>query len=227
MPTPCPKSAPDRRSAEQVWFFDTSALVTLSAHPPLRQAVEETLSVHRRVLVNAVVLELEGLASMPPPEGKWAKAALGQLDWLGKPVRLDDPVGTDLALEVQEELAAGRGLKHPAEHYGEAAIIALASRAQTLRPLMLSDDYNARVAAHTRGIRVLSVHKLLHLMVKQKKIVQVGCCWVCGSTVCGRKIVGLYRRRAFIRKAWASWTALVPVHEDWHDGYPDSRSVRA
>jgi hypothetical protein len=153
-----------------VWFFDTSALVTLGVHLPLRQAVEETLSVHRRVLVNAVVVELEGLASTPPAEGKWARVALGQLDWLGTPVRLDDPVGTNLALEVQEELAAGRGLKHPAEHYGEAAIIALASRARTLRPLMLSDDYNARVAANTRGIRALSVHKLLHLMIKQGKL---------------------------------------------------------
>ncbi|MCE7001822.1 hypothetical protein LWC34_03075 [Kibdelosporangium philippinense] len=92
------------------------------------------------------------------------------MDWLGRPVRLDDPVGTDLALEIQEELAAGRGLKHPAEHYGEAAIIALASRAQTLRPLMLSDDYNARVAANVRGVRALSIHKLLHLMIKQAKV---------------------------------------------------------
>jgi hypothetical protein len=155
---------------EQVWFFDTSALVTLGVHSPLQSAVRATLSVQYRVLVNAVVIELEGLASAPPPEGKWANVALGQLDWLGEPVRLDDPVGTDLALEIQEELAAGRSLRHPSEHYGEAAIISLACRAQTFRPVMLSDDYDARVAANARGVRALSVHKLLHIMLGQKKL---------------------------------------------------------
>jgi hypothetical protein len=144
--TPTPKPDSEQRAAEQVWFLDTSALVTPGVHPPLQQVVTEALSVHRRVLVKAVVVELEGLASTPPPEGKWAQVALCQLDWLGSPVRLDDPAGTDLALEVQEELAAGRGLRHPAEHFGEAAIIALAS------------------------VRALSVHKLLHLMIRQSKI---------------------------------------------------------
>ena len=51
-----------------------------------------------------------------------------------------------------------------------AAIIALAARAQRVRPLMLSDDYNARVAARARGVEPCSVHKLLHLMIKQQKL---------------------------------------------------------
>jgi len=153
-----------------VWFPDTSILITLAVHLPLQQAVESVLSTHRRVLVRAVVSELECLASTEPPVGDWAAVALGRLDWLGKAVRLDDPVGTDLARTIQEELAAGRPLKHNAEHYGEAAIIALASRAQTLTPLMLSDDYDARVAAYSRNIKSLSVHRLLHMMLRQGKI---------------------------------------------------------
>jgi hypothetical protein len=56
------------------------------------------------------------------------------------------------------------------QHYGEAAIIALATRAQKLRPLMLSDDYDARVAANNHGVEPFSVHKLLHLMIRQGKI---------------------------------------------------------
>jgi len=91
---------------------------------------------------------------------------------LAKPVSLDDPIGTDLALEIQEELAAGRGLRHATEHFGESAIIALASRAKTLQPLMLSDDYDARIAANARGIRSFSVHRMLHLMIRQGKVLE-------------------------------------------------------
>lgn len=170
-PTPGPVSAP-HQGFEQVWFPDTSALVTLGVHPPLQRAGEATLSGHRRVLVNAVVEELRGLASTTPPEAVWAGVALGQLEWLGKPVPLDDPIGTDLALEIQEELATGRGLRHAAEHYGESAIIAMASRARALQPLMLSDDYDARVAANARGIRLFSVHRMLYLMIRQGKVTE-------------------------------------------------------
>ena len=153
-----------------VWFPDTSALVSLAVHLPLQQAVQATLSGHRRVLVAAVVAELEELAKSPTPTAAWAGAALGQLDWLGEPVRLDDLAGTELAVELQEQIAAGRPLKHVLEHFGEAAIIALASRARKLRPLMLSDDYDARVAAKSRNVEPLSVHKLLHLMIRQRKV---------------------------------------------------------
>lgn len=61
-------------------------------------------------------------------------------------------------------------MKHALEHFGEAAIISLASRARKLRPLMLSDDYDARIAAKDRNVEPLSVHKLLHLMISQRKI---------------------------------------------------------
>src|SRR5258708_5544788 len=85
-----------------VWFPDTSALVTLAVQLPLQQAVQARLSAHRRVLVTAVVAELEELAKSPTPAAAWAGAALDQLDWLGEPVRLDDPAGTELAVELQE-----------------------------------------------------------------------------------------------------------------------------
>jgi hypothetical protein len=154
----------------QVWFLDTSALVTLAVHPPLQRAVAGTLSTHRRVLVRAVVAELEGLAGTGDVAAAWASSALGQLDWLGTPVRVDDPIGTQLAVEIQALIAGGRALVHDMQHYGEAAIISLASRAQTLKPLMLSDDYDARVAAKNRCVEPLSVHKLLHLMINQSLI---------------------------------------------------------
>jgi hypothetical protein len=168
--TPAASSGSAGTAKALVWFPDTSALVSLAVHLPLQQAVQATLSAHRRVLVTAIVAELEELAKSSTSTAVWAGAALGQLDWLGEPVRLDDPAGAELAVEVQEHIAAGRPLKHALEHFGEAAIISLASRARTLRPLMLSDDYEARVAAKNRNVEPLSVHKLLHLMIRQRKV---------------------------------------------------------
>jgi hypothetical protein len=158
---------------ELVWFPDTSALVTLAVHQPLQRAVVATLAKHRRVLVQAVIAELQGLAGTSDQAASWAGIALSQLEWLGSPVGVDDPVGTRLAIDIQERIAGARPLLHDMQHYGEAAIIALASRAQTLRPVMLSDDYDARVAAKHNRIEPLSVHKLMHVMIKQQKITAV------------------------------------------------------
>jgi hypothetical protein len=38
---------------------------------------------------------------------------------------------------------------------------------------MLSDDYDARVAARNHNVEPFSVHKLLHLMIKQGKVTAV------------------------------------------------------
>jgi hypothetical protein len=155
---------------QQVWFLETSALVTLAVHLPLQQAVVATLAGHRRVLVKAVVTELQGLSMTSDITATWAGAALDQLGWLGQPVPLDDPAGVELAAALQEEVAGSRPLKHPMEHFGEAAVISLACRAQTLLPLMLCDDYDARVVAKNNNVEPFSVHKLLHLMIRQGKI---------------------------------------------------------
>ncbi|GEM_PF-943361 len=156
----------------QAWFLETSALVTLAVHLPLQQAVVAALSpsTFHRVLVKAVVTELEELSMTSDITATWAGTALGQLDWLGSAVALDDPVGVELAVQLQEEIAGGRPLKHPMEHFGEAAVISLASRARTVQPLMLCDDYDARVAAKNRNVEPVSVHKLMYLMIRQGKL---------------------------------------------------------
>jgi len=46
-----PEPVPRSPTASQVWFPDTSALITLAVHhphPPLQQAVSQYLSAHRR-----------------------------------------------------------------------------------------------------------------------------------------------------------------------------------
>lgn len=153
-----------------VWFLDTSALITLAVHEPLHSAVIKALSNRKAVLMGAVVRELEDLTSTRAPVASWAKSALQQLEWLGQPVALDDPVGTDLAVAFQEEVSAGRPLTYPGQQYGEAAIVAAASRAQTVETRMLSDDYDARVLALNNGVTPLSVHRLLHTMIAAQRI---------------------------------------------------------
>lgn len=169
-PVPTPSEALRAQTLPQVWFPDTSAIVTLAVHEPLHATVVNALSSHRRVLVQAVDRELRGLARTARPTGTWAKTALEQLDWLGTPVRLVEPDGVTLAVEIQEQLAAGRALRHDLEHFGESAIIAMASRLSKLRPLMLTDDYDARVIAKVRRVGSVSVRKFLHLMVQQGKL---------------------------------------------------------
>ncbi len=141
----------------RVWFPETSALVTLGVHRPLQQAVVAALSPSYRMLVKAVVTELQELSKTSDITATWAGTALGQLEWLGEAVALDDPVGVELAVQAQEEIAGGRPLKHPMEHFGEAAVISLASRAQKMKALMLCDDYGARVAAKNRNVQPVSV----------------------------------------------------------------------
>jgi hypothetical protein len=144
-----------------VWFPDTTALITLAVHQPLHDAVVAVLSAERRVLLQVVIDELDALTGGSQPTARWAAIALGQMTWLGAPVRVDDPEGTALAQRFQEEVAAGRPLKHPLQHYGEAAIVSLGSRAKHLTPRMLSDDYDARVLAKNHGVEPLSIHRLL------------------------------------------------------------------
>ena len=153
----------------QVWFPDTSALVTIAVHTPLGDDVRARMGAAgtRRVLLAAVVGELEDLAGSRSSDARWASKALSELAWLGAPVPLDD-LGQQLAVDFQEEIRGGRPLRHPAEHWGEAAILGLATRAQALTPLMFSDDYNARIAADSNGVKAVGVHKYLHLMVRAR-----------------------------------------------------------
>ena len=76
-------SEPAGDTKPHVWFPDTGALVTLAVHPPLQRAVVATLPAHDRVLVEAVVAELEGLTATSHAAAAWAGMALSQLDWLG------------------------------------------------------------------------------------------------------------------------------------------------
>ena len=154
---------------QEVWFPDTSTLVTLAYHPPLGDEVRAYLNDKRVVLLEVVVNELHSLASSTSNVAGYANQALGDLHWAGESVPIKD---TDIirARVLQEEIRALKPLKYDLEHWGESAIIALASLAQHFSPVMLCEDYNARVAANRNGIKTYSVHKLLSRMLKENKI---------------------------------------------------------
>jgi hypothetical protein len=106
-------------SKPQVWFLDTSALVTMAVHSPLGDDMRTSLGTDGvwLVLLQVVVGDLEGLLRADGREARWAARALKELDWLGDPVGLDDH-GMSLAVELQEEIRGVRPLRHPMEHWG-------------------------------------------------------------------------------------------------------------
>lgn len=121
----------------------------------------------RRVLMDVVVDELERLASQGPPGIKdLAVAALGQLDWLGEPVDTGELVVPERIVEIQDIMRSGRSLRHPAEHWAESVIMAMAERLQQMNPYMLCEDYNARVESLHHNLAPFSIHKLLARMVQ-------------------------------------------------------------
>ena len=153
-----------------IWWPDTSALITLAVSPAVRAAVTAAIATSphtaRILLARAIEAELTGLQRSDEPVAALARTALGQLAWTHSAVPLDDPAGVDLAIEIQNELAAGQPLRYPTEHWGEAAIISLASRSQNFKPQLLSDDYDARVAAAARGVDAIGVPMLISRMVQ-------------------------------------------------------------
>ncbi|MEI6621981.1 MAG: hypothetical protein WCP28_08755 [Actinomycetes bacterium] len=159
-------------SVQVAWFIDTSALVTLAISPGLNQAVQTALTQppHRALLMLAVRNELDGLVQKnEQPVANWAAGALTQLAWLGKPLEMS-PADETRADELQKIIAGGRALTHPQQHYGEAAIIATATRATLVKTAMLSDDYGARIEAKNHGLTTASVHKLIHLLIRNNVI---------------------------------------------------------
>jgi predicted ribonuclease YlaK len=162
-------SASTASAKPEAWFPDTSTLITLAHRTPLGDAVRSYFDGKGVVLLEAVVDELEALTSTKGSVAPFAKKALRELSWAREPVPIKD---ADIvrALEFQNEIRGGEALSHDLEHWGESAIIALASLAQHRAPIMLSEDYNARAAANRNKISSYSVHKLLSRMIRENQI---------------------------------------------------------
>ncbi|MFI6347150.1 hypothetical protein [Streptomyces sp. NPDC050560] len=164
MPAPAP-------AKPSVWFVDTSSLLSLAADGNLRQIVMDELVPHRRVLLDVVVDELTGLADHGPPDTRsLAGTALGQADWLGEPVDTGELAPPARVVEIRDIMRGGRSLRHPAEHWAESVIMAVAERLQQVAPYLLCEDYDARVEALHHNITPYSTHKLLARMVQDSSL---------------------------------------------------------
>jgi hypothetical protein len=66
---------------------------------------------------------------------------------------------------------AGNGRDCPwGVRLAEATIIAVAETAQRSSPIMLSEDSEAHVAAINHGTKAMSIHRLIHNMIRQNTI---------------------------------------------------------
>ena len=151
-----------------VWFPDTSFLYSASVSEELFTDVRAVLERHPVAYLKIVAGELSA-----PDIGGWqgmAGTVLGAYAWLGDPVEIRTSKVLSAARDIQLEVANSRPLRWDGEHLAEATIIAVAETAQRSSPIMLSEDYDARVAAINHGIKAMSIHRLLHNMVRQNTI---------------------------------------------------------
>jgi hypothetical protein len=138
-----------------IWLPDTAFLVTAALTQELFEDVRAVLgdAKHRIGYLTVAADELVGFTST------WTDPTTGSRDlatmyaWLGAPKEIHDQGILEEAGRIQIEVAASRRLRHPGEHWAESVIVATASHISQLTPSFLSDDYNARVAAHARNIR--------------------------------------------------------------------------
>jgi hypothetical protein len=154
----------------RVWFLDTSSLLSMAVDAAVQETVEAELAAQRCVLLDIVLDELHGLAERQGGAAGLAETALAQLEWLGTPVDTDPLVDISNAEAIQDLVRGGRPLKHAREHWAEAVAIDIGSRLQSVRPTLLSEDYSARIEARRNNVEPLSLHKLLHWMVRGDRL---------------------------------------------------------
>jgi hypothetical protein len=147
---------------------DTSSLLTASVERGLlgdvRAVLEKAQTAYLRVVADEMSnVEVGGWAAM-------TGRALDHYAWLGTPIEIDDPDILERAGEIQRMVANGRPLERPGHHLAESVILAVAETATKSRPIMLSEDYDARVAAKDLGVKSMSIHRLLYNMIGQGRI---------------------------------------------------------
>ncbi len=155
--------------------YDTSAVITLAAHPPFGEVVRAVLGHKPWILTAVVVDELAGLASAKGRGrgvAEWAATAIDELEWLGEPQTIDDD---DLeTLELVEDWReffvqeSGRPEAHRNEHRGESVTLAMASD-PALREAQLyfiCEDHSARVQAAVERLTSMSTVLLMHNLIR-------------------------------------------------------------
>jgi hypothetical protein len=151
-----------------VWLPDTASLLSMAVDDDLAAVIEGELAPHACALFDVVDDELADLADLPygDPRRALARRAQARLGWLGEVVDTSTLSDPKRARKIQNLIRGARPLRHDFEHWAESVIIDIAEHLTMTKPVLLTEDYNARVEATQRGIEALSVHKLLSLMVR-------------------------------------------------------------
>lgn len=160
-------------ASPRAWFFDTSTLITMQASQALGELIKGQLEGEDLVLLEAVVEELELIASQSRAVSPLAQAALNDLVWLGPAQPVDDYADLEDIVHWQEQVSEGRVLKHPREHWAEACIIAAIEVLPEDRGAVafLSEEHSARIhAASHNWCMSMSAHRYLYELVQQHTI---------------------------------------------------------
>lgn len=147
----------------EFWFFDTCTLMNVAVDTRILAFMQRVIKSPRRiaVLADAVLGELEEISDGNDPDAPLAARALTQLNWLQQ-VPVTHAVLLNSAIDFQLEIAGGRSLKHPREHWGESVICALIKHSSQGTPTVIADDFGARVAVAKLHAQALSIPKFLH-----------------------------------------------------------------
>lgn len=154
-----------------MWFIDTSSLMSIAVSPDLKAVVQTAIGTDAIALLEVVVDELDYRSSF---DGL-AAAAYGDLSWLGPEVDSSRFVEVDAIEKIQIQVADGRFLKDPYEHWGESVTIAMlhaaVHRGSTQPTVFLTEDHSARVQANkVATCTPMSVHRLMWERVQAGKL---------------------------------------------------------
>jgi len=141
----------------------------MQASIDLNQLVQTQMAGEDCILLQEVVEELEFIASQNRDASPLAAMALKDLAWLGAPQSAAEYADLDDIVHWQNEVADGRFLKHPREHWAEACIIAAIEVLPKDRGAVafLSEEYSARIhAASHEWCMSMSVHRYMYELVK-------------------------------------------------------------
>jgi len=133
--------------------------MTLAVHDALWEVARTRWNGRARKTV-AVAGELEDQRSNPNDHvaARLAKRAIRDKGWQGDLIRLESDEQRKRVEDIRRKMSAGQDVG-PRKNLGEATCIVLAS---DIGGLVVSEDYDARVAALSHGVDAVSVHTLLH-----------------------------------------------------------------
>jgi hypothetical protein len=140
----------------------------MQASTDLDQLIQTQMAGEDCVLLQEVVDELIYLASGSRDASGLASAALENLKWLNAPEPASEYAELADIVHWQSEVADGRNLKHPREHWAEACIIAAVEVLPEERGAVafLSDEYSARIHANkTDWCTPMGVHRYMYELV--------------------------------------------------------------